>query len=266
MLNSELWQKPAGGGVIEFYDYQIEQSCRFSEAEATHMTRTPSSSGDRRTFTFSTWLKRQTENNTSHFFGTYGGSGEFAMSFQDGSSHLDKLGVYDYTSDFTLEKKLDNQFRDLGGWYHIVIRVDTTQSTAADRARFYVNGVERTNYTGSVQNPSQNLQTTLNLSGQANYIGWYGNSGTTRFDGYLAETILTDGYSYDSSYFGEFKNGVWVPKDYHTVTGNYGTNGFLLKYENASALGNDSSGNNNDFSTNNIGADHQMLDSPTWGA
>ena len=260
----------AGGGTTAFYDYQIEQSCRFSYDESTHMTRTPSSTGNRRTFTFSTWIKRSNQDDNDAFFGTYSGSGEFAIKFNGGSSHLDKLGAYNYTpggsGTFQFEKKVDSQFRDLSGWYHVVIRIDTTSSTASERVRFYVNGTERTNYTGTVLNPSQNFDTYANLSGQANYIGWYGASATNRFDGYMAETILVDGYSYDASYFGETKNGVWVPKDYHTVTGNYGTNGFLLKYENASDLGNDSSGNNNDFSTNNIGADHQVLDSPTFGS
>ena len=257
----------AGGTVADFYDFQIEQSVRFSVNESTHMSRTPSSTGNRRTFTFSTWLKRTTEDDDAAFFGTYtGSSAESAFKFSGGSTHLDKLTVYNYTGSFSFDKKVDSQFRDLGGWQHWVIRIDTTNSTAADRIRFYLNGVERTNYTGSVENPSQNLDTFFNLSGQTNFVGWYGNSDHNRFHGYMAETILVDGYSYDASYFGETKNGVWIPKDYHTVTGNYGTNGFLLKYENASDLGNDSSGNNNDFTTSNMGTDNQVLDSPTFGS
>ena len=59
---------------------------------------------------------------------------------------------------------------------------------------------------------------------------------------------------------------MWIPKDYKTVTGNYGNTGFYLKFENASDLGNDSSGNNNDWSVTNMGADHQVLDSPTFGS
>ena len=157
------------------------------------------------------------------------------------------------------------RFRDPTGWTHVIIRVDTTQSTANDRVRYYVNGRQLTDMSTNTQ-PSQNFDTFFNTSSNTNYVGWYGNSATNRFDGYMAETILVDGYSYNASYFGSFKNNIWTPVDYHNTTGNYGTNGFLLKYENAGDLGNDSSGNNNDFTTNNMGADHQVLDSPTFGS
>ena len=134
----------AGGTVADFYDFQIEQSVRFSVNESTHMSRTPSSTGNRRTFTFSTWLKRVQEDDDAAFFGTYtGSSAESAFKFSGGSTHLDKLSVY--------------------------------------------------NYTGSVENPSQNLDTFFNLSGQTNFVGWYGNSDHNRFHGYMAETILVDG-------------------------------------------------------------------------
>ena len=100
------------------------------------------------------------------------------------------------------------------------------------------------------------------------------NGGTTNFgrspanngsyyDGYIAEIVVIDG---SGSYtdVGELKNGVWVPKDPSGLT--FGNNGYHLKFENASDLGNDSSGNNNDFTANNMGADHQVSDSPTFGS
>ena len=256
----------AGGGTTAFYDYQIEQSCRFSYAESTHMNRTPSSTGNRRTWTFSTWAKRTKDNNDA-FFGIYlNSSTEAALKLGEGT-HSGKLQMYQYTGSFPINVQTNARYRDPTAWYHWVFRVDTTQSTANDRVRIYVNGTLNDNTDNSVNTqPSQNYDTFFNTSGNPNFVGWYGNSATNRWDGYLAETILVDGYSYDASYFGETKNGVWVPKDYHTVTGNYGTNGFYLKYENASDLGNDSSGNNNDFSTNNLGTDHQVLDSPTFGS
>ena len=82
----------------------------------------------------------------------------------------------------------------------------------------------------------------------------------------MAEVLLFDGTAYDPTDVAETKNGVWIPKDYYTTTGNYGTTGYYLKFENASDLGNDSSGNNNDFTANNMGTDHQVLDSPTFGS
>ena len=264
-VQGEFFQNP-GSGASNFYDYQIEQSCRFSFEDSTHMARTPSSTGDRRTFTFSTWLKRSRDDNDA-FFGTYtGSSAESALKFGE-TSHSGKLQIYNYTGSFTMNVQTESRFRDSTGWYHIVCRVDTTQGTANNRVRFYVNGTLNDNSTNSVNTqPSQSHTTFFNYSGQTNYIGWYGNSATNRFDGLLAETILVDGQSYDASYFGETKRGVWVPKDYHNTTGNYGTNGFYLKYQNASALGDDSSGNNNDFTTSGLSADNQELDSPTFGS
>ena len=100
------------------------------------------------------------------------------------------------------------------------------------------------------------------------------NGGTTNFgrspansgsyyDGYIAEIVVLDG---SGSYtdVGESKNGVWIPKDPSGLT--FGNNGYYLKFENASDLGIDSSGNDNDFSANNMGTDHQVQDSPTNGA
>jgi hypothetical protein len=255
----------ASSGAAAFYDYQIEQSARFSYGESTHMYRTPSSTGDRRTFTFSTWIKRANQNDNDAFFGTYtGSSAESAIKFSDGT-HDGKLGLYNYTGSFTINVQTNARYRDNNAWYHVVARVDTTQGSGNNRVRYYVNGTQVTDMSTNTQ-PSQSHTTMFNYSGQTNYVGWYGNSATNRFDGYMAETILADGYSYDASYFGEFKNGVWIPKDYHNTTGDYGTNGFLLKYENASDLGNDSSGNNNDFTVNNMNAYNQVLDSPTFGS
>ena len=94
------------------------------------------------------------------------------------------------------------------------------------------------------------------------YFG-HNTGATVQPDLYLAEFIGVDGQQLAPTSFGEFKNGVWIPIDY---SGTYGNNGFRLKFENSSDLGNDSSGNNNDFSTNGLGADHQVLDSPTFGS
>tara|TARA_A100001201_G_scaffold134346_1_gene121904 strand:- start:1064 stop:1399 length:336 start_codon:yes stop_codon:yes gene_type:complete len=110
-----------------------------------------------------------------------------------------------------------------------------------------------------------NENSAFNDSSYSMHLGRY-RASSGYMDGYIAEAIFLDGYVYDSSYFGETKNGVWVPKDYKTVTGNYGSNGFHLKFENASDLGNDSSGNNNDHSLTAITSDHQVLDSPTFGS
>jgi len=155
--------------------------------------------------------------------------------------------------------------RDVGGWYHIVTSYNLDDGTNENRIKIYVNGTE---YTGPYQSDQRNL---MNANSQFNSSSYPMHLGRYRatagyMDGYIAEAIFLDGYVYDSSYFGETKNGVWIPKDYKTVTGNYGSNGFHLKFENASDLGNDSSGNNNDHSLTAITSDHQTIDTPTTGA
>jgi len=261
----------AGGGA--FYDYQIEQSIRLDRDHNDRLTRTPSSAGNRRTVTISFWLKRadtnqfqtailqsddaSTVNRTSsiNFLTEGNGTGnEGKISFGINGG----LGAVAYSA---------GNYRNTSSWMHIVHRIDTTQSTNTNRTRTYINGslISYGNNPGTTTYPSQNFET--GFCNTTEIV--VGSNGNANFNyplaGYLAEVILADGYSYDSSYFGETKNGVWVPKDYHTTTGNYGTTGFYLKFENASDLGNDSSGNNNDFSTN-MGADHQVLDSPTFGS
>ena len=79
----------------------------------------------------------------------------------------------------------------------------------------------------------------------------------------MAEIIFADGQSYAPSQFGETKNGIWIPKNPSGTT--FGNNGFHLKFGDSSSLGADSSGNSNNFSATNIGADHQVIDTPTIG-
>ena len=89
----------------------------------------------------------------------------------------------------------------------------------------------------------------------------YGNS--TELDGLMAEVTFVDGTALDASSFGETKNGVWIPKDPSGLT--FGNQGFYLKFQDTSNFGDDSSGNNNDFTVAYIGTDHQVIESPTIG-
>jgi len=128
----------------------------------------------------------------------------------------------------------------------------------------YVNGTQITSFSSNTI-PGQNTETAVNQSGVEQELGVLGyGSNTTDFAGYVADFVLIDGTAYGPDSFGESKNGVWIPKDPSGLT--FGTNGVHLKFENASDLGNDSSGNNNDYSVTNMGTDHQVLDSPTFGS
>ena len=271
-VRGEFFQNPGSGGGA-FYSYQIEQSVRLDRLHADRLYRTPSSAGNRRTLTISFWIKRaetaqyqtailqsddpSTVNRTSSInFLTEG----------NGTGNTGKL-AFGINGGIEAVAYSEGKYRDTTGWINIVHRIDTTQSTNTDRTRSYVNGslITYNNDPGTTTYPSQNYQTGFCSTSEIT-VASNGNANSDYpLAGYLAEFILADGYSYDASYFGETKNGVWVPKDYHNTTGNYGTTGFYLRFENASDLGNDSSGNNNDFTTA-MGADHQVLDSPTFGS
>jgi hypothetical protein len=139
----------------------------------------------------------------------------------------------------------------------LVVSVDTTQATASNRVKIYMNGEQITSFS-STTNPSQNLNTYVNTT-QVIGIGHDTKVASRFFDGYMAHVHLTDGYAYTPSTFGSTAtNGQWVPNLAPSVT--YGTNGFFLKFTNASDLGEDFSGNNNDFTK--TGSGDKVLDNP----
>ncbi len=224
---------------------------------ATYLNRTPSSASNRKTWTYSTWLKRgQIGTGDNVFFGVGAGTVEFGAFFK--SDNI--LEVYQYTSGtYNFRYKTDQFFRDSSAWYHIVIAVDTTQGSAGDRVKIYVNGSQITSFSTNT-NPSQNFDTQVNLDtphkiGVAQY-------GSGFYLGYMAETILVDGTALTPTSFGETDSttGIWKPK---TFSGSYGTNGFRLEFKNGGALGTDTSGQSNTFTVNNAGTNAQVTDTPT---
>ena len=153
-------------------------------------------------------------------------------------------------------------FRDSNAWYHPVVAIDTTQSTASNRVKIYWNGVQHTSFT-TANYPSQNDDLTLgNFSSTTMQLGWF-TEGGYGFNGYFAEVHYVDGTQVAQTEFGEFDedSGIWKPKQY---TGGHGSEGFHLKFEDSSNLGLDSSGNSNNFNLNNsAAAADQATDSPT---
>ena len=220
----------------------------------TELSRTPSGAGNRKTFTISFWVKRGELGAQNILFQVNGGTNNtnyMEMSF-NGSNQL-LLGGY--TSNFLTTNR---KFRDTSAWYHIVWRVDTTQSTADDRVRLYVNGIQETSFS-TRNNPGQNDDTGANMAA-ATKIG-------QTLDGLLAQYIMADGQSYAPTTFGSTdSNGVWVPNASPSVT--YGTNGFKLDFKlsgtsaDASGFGADSSGQTNHFATSNIATNPNTKDSP----
>ena len=138
-----------------------------------------------------------------------------------------------------------NFIRDFSAWYHLVIAVDSTQATASDRVKFYLNGVQQTTLdSGANTFPPQNQSFTLNSSGYDVEIG--AENSSAYFEGLMSYFAFVDGTAYDASYFGETdsSSGIWKIKTSPSVT--YGTNGFFLKMD-TSSPGTDTSGNSNTF-------------------
>ena len=258
-IGSSQWSYSSGGGA--FYEYQINHSVRFEEDASDKISRTPSTSGNRRTFTVSFWLKRTVITHSGNHMVPFGADAGSSNYWQTRINNTDEFQVAGAGG---IEYIYDPKLRDTTSWGHYLVAYDNTQGTAGDRVKFYINGTQITD-TSYATAPSQNYDTAVNQSGVEQELGIlvYG-SDSSDFAGYLAEFILVDGVAHAPTDLGESKNGVWIPKDPSGLT--FGTNGVHLKFQNASALGDDSSGNNNDYAVANMGADHQVLDSPTFGS
>jgi hypothetical protein len=249
----------SGGGAAAAAAGGATKSLRFNNDHGAHLKRTPSSAGNRRTFTFSCWVKRSTLGSSlmRRFFSagaTSVSSGNVTLAF-----YQDQLFFQISSSS---NRIISSQvFRDIASFYHIVLAVDTTAATASDRVKIYVNGSQVTEF-GTENYPSQNTDTAVNNTEQQ-LIGCGVDSGGTvpdgAFDGYIADCFLIDGSALDPTSFGAYDdNGVWQAAAY---TGTFGTNGFhLLDFENESTIGHDSSGNENDFTALNfLAAQNQYL-------
>ena len=252
-FGSEQWMYSSGG----FYPYEIDQSLRFNDDDSAYLSRTPASTGDRKTWTWSGWVKRSElapATNTLFGSGTSGTDWCF-LYFQND----DKLVFYSYGSAGIFPIRSTPLYRDVSAWYHIVLAVDTTQATSSNRVKIWVNNQQITAFSEAIY-PDQNDDLVIN-STSAHAVGAFlVGSPINYFNGYMAEVNFVDGQALDATSFSEFKSGVWVPKRY---SGTYGTNGFYLDFGNSGSLGADSSGNGNNWTPNNLAVTDQVLDSPT---
>lgn len=235
-------------------DYEIANSCRFEDGSSAYLSRTPGSAGNRKTWTWAGWVKRGNLGTNQNVLHCYDGSSSnrAAIRFSTG----DKLEFDTGGSGSVGRIDSDAVYRDSGAWYHIVAVMDTSNATATDRQRLYVNG--------SLITVSVDAQVGQNFDGLVNTTNSHeigSQAGSALFDGYLSEVHFIDGQALGPENFGETDDdyGHWKPIKY---TGTYGTNGFYLDFKNASSLGNDAAGSNN-WTTNNLSSTDQMLDSPT---
>ncbi len=238
--------------------YTIDQSIRYNRSDSPKLSRTPSSDGNRKTFTISVWYK-PTDLGTDRTImaaDTSASGTNYAM-FKLNTN--DKLFFYSGTaggSDIISTRV----FRDVSAFYHFMVVVDTTQSTASNRVKFYVNGDLITSL-DSASYPSQDGDTNFNSTSYPMAVGSFNSLTNICAGGYLAEFNFVDGTALDPSSFGETNsNGIWIPKEY---SGSYGTNGFFIDGRDASDLGDDESGNGNDLTTSGLAAHDQVADSPT---
>ena len=226
---SPLFLSAAAGA--EAAAYQIDRSLRFNSADSSHLTFQPSSAGNRKTWTWSCWLKApEIVNEFKAIFSAYGGSGNayFMLDLRDNNPRLISWSG----SAINWEVKASAVLRDPSAWYHLVWVVDTTQSTASDRVKLYINGSQQTDF-ATANYPSQNYNTYVNNTA-IHKIGEIGASAYSGFlDGYLADVHFIDGQALAPTDFGEYdSNNVWQPKQF---AGTYGSNGWRLDFSDNSS-------------------------------
>ena len=246
------------GSATAATGFDVANSCRFDDGSSAYMHKTPGGAGNRQKFTFSCWVKK-TSGGTEELL-SVGGSTYTRIGFEGG----DEIKIFHVASGSTAwEIQTVAKYRDPSAWYNFVFAFDTTQGTASNRIKLYVNGVrvEPSSGFGDETYPSQNYTTEVN-NAVKHRVGIANNDSSAPFDGYMSEVVLIDGQQLAPTEFGEFNedSGIWKPIDVSGLT--FGTNGFYLDFEDSSALGNDVAGSNN-FTVNNLTAIDQSTDTCT---
>ena len=242
----------SGGGETA---YSIDQSIRFNPSDSCYMSRTQDTAASKQKFTFSWWMKLG-EVDDEMVIISGGASSRWMCRFNTAQQLTFRL------TNGTTEKVMttDMKFRDLASWYHCVWTADCTGDISADYSVFYVNG-ERVAMTGTQPSADTDFAgygdaTTASIGCLAHALG------VGDFNGYLAEMVLIDNQALTPSSFGELSDdGIWIPKDVSGLT--FGTNGFWVDGRDSSDLGDDESGNGNDWSTSGLASNDQKPDTPT---
>ena len=243
--------------------YEVANSCRFDDGSSSKLSKSISSSGNRKTWTWSAWIKR----------GNIAGAN--SSLFETQYTGLAKGGLYIDTSERLYYSQYEaggasnnvgirttRVFRDPSAWFHVCLIWDTTDSTGDDRIRLYINGTRETNLSLNT-NPSLNLDGVLNNSTHDLFVGGEDSYASLFFDGYMCEVVFIDGQALTPDNFGEFDSAtptIWKPKDVSGLT--FGTNGFYLDFKDSSNLGNDANGGT-DFTESNLAATDQSTDTCT---
>lgn len=245
-----------GGATPPPAHYPISNSARFRSSESAYLSRTAGAPTNPKKATISLWCKR----------GNLTGPGTYSMLFNSGSTLM--LGFYNNgganadclaLAGSAASTYSNAVYRDVSAWYHICLVIDTTLDVGLDRKKIYVNGSRLTAFWED-QDMLAKDSDAINVSGTLFYIGRQYNI-PQHFDGYLADFHNIDGQALSPTAFGTFDgNGVWVPIRY---TGTFGANGCRLEFKDGAALGADTSGSGNHWTTSGLGSTDQMVDTPT---
>jgi len=253
------------GSTTAATGYDVANSLRLNVANTAYLSVNMGTSSNRRIWTFSIWHKKSTFGGTQNIVGTGGSSDQNHIVYENS-----QLTVRHYNGSANdIRVGTNRQFEDVSAFYHIVVAVDTTQGTAANRVKIYVNGVQETSFEEATY-PDQNYDWDFFQNGADTYISRRGHNDESHLDGYIAEVAWLDGTQAAPTAFGEFDSdsGIWKPKDFKSdVT--FGDAGFYLEFkesgtsQNSSGLGADTSGQTNHFAVTNLAADHQTTDTCT---
>tara|TARA_R100000655_G_scaffold18994_2_gene39855 strand:- start:1076 stop:2491 length:1416 start_codon:yes stop_codon:yes gene_type:complete len=257
-----------GTNSIKDSTFSVANSCRFNDDDSPSMTKASTTVTNDKKFTISAWCKRcNMGDGSGNEFGIFGhrsnsNNGNSNLQFGFYQDHIYCAFVSNNGSDVHINKVSDALYQDPTAWYHVMLAVDTTQGTAANRNRIYVNGTEVTSFSTDTNAPSD--RTFLNNACNID-VGRYTNTGGSHFefDGYLAEVVYIDGSQLTPTSFGEFNEDsptIWQPKDVSGLT--FGNNGFYLDFEDSSNLGNDANGGT-DLTESNLAATDQTTDTCT---
>jgi hypothetical protein len=241
----------AGGG------FNVDNSCMFNSADSASMQKTAGTPTDNNKWTFSAWVKRSKLGTLQEIlYGEANSTNYCTIRFNDTTDFLTFKNRPGSTTGELVTKRV---FRDVASWYHIVVVLDTSNATAANRDIIYINGVRETEFT--LENHSGDGDVCyINSNGNPTKIG-KGNSASF-FDGYMAEVNFIDGQALAPTEFGEFDedSGIWKPIDASGLT--FGNNGFYLDFKDSTNLGNDANGGT-DLTETNLAATDQMIDTCT---
>ena len=241
--------------------YDVANSCMFEDGGNDHLHRSISSGGSSTIWTASAWFKRS----------VLGQSASIYCSSESDNSHNfrclfinadDRVQCAMYNGGYTFQVETNALLRDQSAFYHIMTAVDTTQSTAADRVKIWINGTLQTSFS-TASYPSEDATFNFSTTDIYQLVSSLRRGSTIHNSGYIAELHILDGVVKSASDFGEFDEDsptIWVPKDISGLT--FGTSGFYLNFEDSADLGADASGNSNDFTATNIDATDQATDTP----